>query len=113
MRGSTSRRGHAAWRWPALALIGVLAAAGCSGRGAGKSGGAPEAAPAGTVTLTFASADPRPVDRAFAALVARVSGGHLKLHTIYRNARSTSVDVTMAAALQAEKLDVSDVASQA
>jgi TRAP-type C4-dicarboxylate transport system substrate-binding protein len=113
MRGSTGRRGRAAWRWPALALIGVLAAAGCSGRGAGKSGGAPEAAPAGTITLTFASGEPRPVDRAFVTLVAKYSGGHLKLHTSYYNARSTSVDVRLAAALAAGKLDVGDVASRA
>jgi TRAP-type C4-dicarboxylate transport system substrate-binding protein len=113
MRGSTGRHRRTAWRWPALALIGVLAAAGCSGRGAGKSGGAPEAAPAGTITLTFASGDPLPVDRAFAALVAKYSGGHLKLHTIYYKARSTSVDVTLAAALAAGKLDVGDVASRA
>ena len=113
MRGSTGRRGRAAWRWPALALTAVLAAAGCSGQGAGKSGGAPEAAPAGTITLTFASGEPLPVDRAFAALVAKVSGGHLRLHTIYYNARSTSVDVTIAAALAAGKLDVGDVASRA
>src|SRR5215469_18637589 len=113
MRGSTSRRGHAAWRWPALALIGVLAAAGCNARGAGKSGGAPEAAPTGTITLTFASGDPRPVDRAFAAMVAKYSGGHLKLHTVYYNARSTSVDVRLATALAEGKLDVGDVASRA
>src|SRR5690348_6248541 len=112
-RGSTGRRSPAAWRWPALALIGVLAAAGCSGRGAGKSGGAPEAAPAGTITLTFASGEPRPVDRAFVTLVAKYSGGHLKLHTSYYNARSTSVDVRLAAALAAGKLDVGDVASRA
>ena len=113
MRGSTGRHRRAAWRWPALALIGVLAAVGCNSRGASKAGGAPEAAPAGTMTLTFASGDPRPVDRTFAALVAKYSGGHLKLHTIYYNARSTSVDVTLAAALAAGKLDVGDVASRA
>src|SRR5262245_56471590 len=113
IRRRTARRGRAAWRWPALALIGVLAAAGCDGRGASKSGGAPEAAPAGTITLTFASGNPLPVDRAFAALVAKVSGGHLKLRTIYYNARSTAVDVMIAAALAAGKLDVGDVASRA
>src|SRR5262249_37003378 len=113
IRRRTARRGGAAWRWPALALIGVLAAAGCNGRGASKSGGAPEAAPAGTITLTFASGNPLPVDRAFAALVAKVSGGHLKLRTIYYNGRSTSVDVTIAAALAAGKLDAGDVASRA
>jgi TRAP-type C4-dicarboxylate transport system substrate-binding protein len=113
MRGSTGRHRRVAWRWPALVLIGVLAAVGCSGRGAGKSGGAPEAAPAGTITLTFASGEPLPVDRAFAALVAKVSGGHLKLHTSYYNARSTSVDVRLAAALASGKLDVGDVASRA
>jgi TRAP-type C4-dicarboxylate transport system substrate-binding protein len=112
-RSSTSRRGRGAWRWPALALIAVLAAVGCNGRGASKAGGAPEAAPAGTTTLTFASGDPLPVDSAFAALVAKVSGGHLKLHTIYYNARSTSIDVRLAAALAAGKLDVGDVASRA
>ncbi len=113
MRASTGRHRRAAWRWPALALIGVLAAAGCSGRGASKAGGAPEAAPDGTITLTFASGDPLPVDTTFAALVAKDSGGHLKLHTSYYNARSTSVDVRLAAALAAGKLDVGDVASRA
>src|SRR5215469_2824423 len=113
MRRSTGRLGREAWRWPALTLIGVLAAVGCNSQGASKTGGEPEAAPTATTTLTFASADPRPVDRAFAALVAKVSGGHLKLHTIYYNARSTSVDVTLAAALAAGKLDVGDVASRA
>jgi C4-dicarboxylate-binding protein DctP len=112
-RGGTGRRGRAAWRWAALALIGVLAAVGCNGQGAGKSGGAPEAAPVGTVTLTFASGEPRPVDRAFAALVAKYSGGHLKLHTSYYNARSTGVDVRLAAALASGKLDIGDVASRA
>src|SRR5215469_561295 len=99
MRGSAGRHRRAVWGWPALALIGVFAAVGCNGRGAGKSGGALEAAPAGIITLTFASGEPLPVDRAFAALVAKVSGGYLKLHTIYYNARSTSVDVRLAAAL--------------
>jgi TRAP-type C4-dicarboxylate transport system substrate-binding protein len=113
MRRSTGRRRRAAWRWPALALVGVLAAAGCNGRGASKAGGAPEAAPDGTITLTFASADRLPVDMAFATLVAKDSGGHLKLHNLYYNARSTSVDVQLAAALQAGKLDVGDVASRA
>jgi len=113
MRRATGRLGRAAWRWPALALIGALAAVGCNGQGASKAGGAPEAAPAGATTLTFASADLLPVDREFAALVAKVSGGHLKLHTIYYNGRSTSVDVTIAAALRAGKLDVGDVASRA
>src|SRR5215470_2563340 len=113
MRSSTGRRGRAAWRWSALALIGVLAAAGCNGQGAGKAGGAPEAAPTGTITLTFASGDPRPVDSTFAALAAKYSGGHLKLHTVYYNARSTSVDPTIATALTVGKLDVGDVASRA
>jgi C4-dicarboxylate-binding protein DctP len=113
MRRSAGLRGRAAWRWPALALLGVLAAVGCNGQGASKAGGAPEAAPAGTTTLTFASANPLPVDTAFAALVAKLSGGHLKLHTIYHNARSTSIDVRLAAALAAGKLDVGDVAARA
>ena len=113
MRKITGRHRRAAWRWPALALIVVLAAAGCGGRGASKSGGAPEAAPDGTITLTFASADQLPVDTTFATLVAKDSGGHLKLHTTYYNGRSTSVDLRVAAALQAGKLDVGDVASRA
>jgi TRAP-type C4-dicarboxylate transport system substrate-binding protein len=112
-RRSTGRYRRAAWRWPALVFAGVLAAAGCSGRGVSKSGGAPVQAPAGTITLTFASGDPLPVDSTFAALVAKDSGGHLKLHTSYYNARSTSVDVTIAAALAAGRLDVGDVASRA
>src|SRR5262249_51457610 len=113
MRRTTGSLGRAAWRWPALALIGLLATVGCNGQGASKSGGAPEAAPVATITLTFASGEPRPVDNAFAALVTKVSSGHLKLHTIYYNARSTSVDVRLASALAAGKLDVGDVASRA
>ena len=46
-------------------------------------------------------------------MVAKYSGGHLKLHTIYYNARSTGVDVRLAAALASGKLDVGDVASRA
>ena len=91
----------------------MLAAAGCNGQGASKAGGAPEAAPDGTITLSFASADQLPVDTTFATLVAKDSGGHLKLHTSYYNGRSTSVDVQLAAALAAGKLDVGDVASRA
>jgi hypothetical protein len=113
MRKITGRYGRAAWRWPALALVGVLAAAGCNGQGASKAGGVPEAAPHGTITLSFASADQLPVDTTFATLVAKDSGGHLKLHTSYYNGRSTSVDVRLAAALAAGKLDVADVASRA
>jgi TRAP-type C4-dicarboxylate transport system substrate-binding protein len=113
MRKITGRHGRTAWPWPVLALIGMLAAAGCNGQGASKGGGAPEAAPDGTITLSFASADQLPVDTTFAALVAKDSGGYLKLHTSHYNGRSTSVDVQLAAALQAGKLDVSDVASRA
>jgi TRAP-type C4-dicarboxylate transport system substrate-binding protein len=113
MRKITGRHRRAAWPWPALALIAVLAAAGCNGQGASKAGGAPEAAPDGTITLSFASADQLPVDTTFATLVAKDSGGHLKLHTSYYNGRSTSVDVRLAAALAAGKLDVADVASRA
>ena len=93
MRKITGRHRRAAWRWPALALDRVLAAAGCNGQGASKAGGAPEAAPDGTITLSFASADQLPVDTTFATLVAKDSGGHLKLHTSYYNGRSTSIDV--------------------
>ncbi len=113
MRKITGRYGRAAWPWPALALVGVLAAAGCNAQGASKAGGAPEAAPHGTITLSFASADQLPVDTTFATLVAKDSGGHLKLHTSYYNGRSTSVDVRLAAALAAGNLDVGDVASRA
>jgi TRAP-type C4-dicarboxylate transport system substrate-binding protein len=108
-----SRRNRAAWPWLAVAVAGALAMAGCTGQGASKAGGAPEQAPAGTTTLTFASGDPLSVDTAFATLVAKDSGGHLKLHTIYYNSLSTGVDVTIAAALAAGKLDVGDVASRA
>ena len=99
--------------WMMVALIGVLAAAGCSVPGASKAGGAPEVAANGTVTLTFASADPLPVDITFATLVAHDSAGHLKLRDVYYNARSTTVDQTIAAALLAGKLDVGDVGSRA
>jgi TRAP-type C4-dicarboxylate transport system substrate-binding protein len=104
-------------RWPrataVAALIAGLIMAGCSSPGTGKAGGAPAAAPTGTITLTFASADPLPDDTAFATLVDQDSGGHLKLRTVSYDARSTSVDQTIAADLQKGKLDVGDVGSRA
>ena len=99
--------------WTALAAITALMVAGCSGPGTGKSGGAPAAAPDGTIALTFASADPLPVDTTFATLVDQDSGGHLRLRTVSYNARSVSVDQTVAADLQKGKLDVGDVGSRA
>ncbi len=99
--------------WAALAVIAALMVAGCSGPGTGKSGGAPATAPNGTITLTFASADPLPVDTMFATLVGQDSGGHLRLRTVFYNARSVSVDQTIAADLQKGKLDVGDVGSRA
>jgi TRAP-type C4-dicarboxylate transport system substrate-binding protein len=101
------------WPWAALAVIAVLIAAGCSARGTGKSGGAPAAAPHGTITLTFASADVLPVDTTFATLVSQDSGGHLRLRPVYYNGRSTSVDETIAADLRKGKLAVADVGSRA
>jgi TRAP-type C4-dicarboxylate transport system substrate-binding protein len=100
-------------RWPALALIGAVAAAGCSGQGTSKSGGAPETAPNGTVTLTFASADPLPVDTSFATFVLRDSDGHLRLRTVGYDTHSTSVDQKLALDLDRGKLDVGDVGSRA
>jgi TRAP-type C4-dicarboxylate transport system substrate-binding protein len=91
----------------------VLIAAGCSAPGTGKSGGAPAAAPHGTITLAFASADLLPVDTTFATLVSQDSGGHLKLRPVYYNGRSPSADETIAAALQKGKLAVADVGSRA
>ena len=41
------------------------------------------------------------------------SGGHLRLRTVFYNARSVSVDQTIAADLQKGKLDVADVGSRA
>ena len=99
--------------WAALVVMAALMVAGCSGPGAGKAGGPPAAAPNGTITLTFASANPLPVDTAFVTLVDQDSGGHLKLRTVYYDARSTSVDQTIAADLQKGKLDVGDVGSRA
>ena len=100
--------------WAALAVTAVLTVAGCSGQGAGKAGGAPAAAPSGTtITLTFASADPLTVDTTFATLVDQDSGGHLRLRTVSYNARSVSVDQTIAADLAKGKLDVADVGSRA
>jgi len=110
---ATDSRHRAVRPWAALAVIAALMAAGCSAAGTSKSGGAPETAPNGTVTLTFASADPLPVDMTFATLVAKNSGGHLKLRTVYYNARATGVDQTVAAALRSGKLDVGDVGSRA
>ena len=99
--------------WAALAVTAALMVAGCTSQGAGKAGGAPAAAPNGTITLTFASADPRPVDTTFATLVDQDSGGHLRLRTVFYNARSVGVDQTIAADLQKGKLDVADVGSRA
>jgi TRAP-type C4-dicarboxylate transport system substrate-binding protein len=99
--------------WAALAVIAALMVAGCGGPGTGKAGGAPATAPNGTITLTFASADPLPVDTTFATLVDQDSGGHLRLRTVFYNARSVSVDQTIAADLQKGKLDVGDVGSRA
>ena len=106
-------RNPAVRSWAALAVIAALMVAGCSGPGTGKAGGAPAAAPNGTITLTFASADPLPVDTTFATLVDQDSGGHLRLRTVSYNARSVSVDQTIAADLQKGKLDVGDVGSRA
>ena len=99
--------------WAALAVTAALMVAGCTSQGAGKAGGAPAAAPNGTITLTFASADPRPVDTTFATLVDQDSGGHLRLRTVFYNARSVGVDQTIAADMQKGKLDVADVGSRA
>jgi TRAP-type C4-dicarboxylate transport system substrate-binding protein len=99
--------------WVAAAVIAALMVAGCSGPGTGKAGGAPAAAPNGSITLTFASGDPLPVDATFAALVDQDSGGRLVLRTLIYDTRSTSIDQTIAADLQKGKLDVGDVASRA
>ena len=106
---------HLATRpWAALALITALMMAGCSSPGTSKAGGAPPAAPTGTITLTFASASLQSADTTFADLVSQDSGGHLKLRTVYSyDGRSTSVDQTIAADLQKGKLDVGDVGSRA
>ena len=101
------------WPWAAMVVAVGLLAAGCGPPGTSKAGGAPEVAPNGTITLTFASGDPLPVDTTFATLIARDSGGHLRLRTTYYDATSASVDQTIAAALQKGKLDVGDVASRA
>jgi len=67
----------------------------------------------GTTTLTFASAEPLPVDTTFATLVDQDSGGHLRLRMVHYDSGSTSVDLTIAADLQKGKLDVGDVGSRA
>jgi TRAP-type C4-dicarboxylate transport system substrate-binding protein len=86
--------------------------AGC-GSGASKSGGQPETAPDGTITLSFASGEPRPVDTTFTNLAEQLSRGHLRIRTVYYNAHSTSVDQSIASGLRSGKLDVGDVASRA
>lgn len=97
----------------ALAAVGALLAAGCSGPGTGKAGGVPAAPPKGTITLTFASADLLPADQAFATLVNRDSGGHLRLRTVPYDYDSPSVDQTVAADLKKGKVAVGDVGSRA
>jgi len=108
--GSHSRVGHA---WLAVTALAAVLAAGCGAAGTSKSGGAPEAAVHGTVTLTFASGDLLPVDTTFMTQVAQDSGGHLKLRLVIYNGRSTSVDQTIALALRSGRLDVADVGSRA
>ena len=97
----------------ALAVISTLLVAGCTGPGTGKAGGAPAAAPAGTITLTFASADLLPVDDMFASLVNQDSGGHLRLRMVRYDYNSPSVDQMVAADMHKGKLDVGDVGSRA
>jgi TRAP-type C4-dicarboxylate transport system substrate-binding protein len=92
-------------------VIGLLVVAGC--RGVTKSGFTTPASSQGTITLTFASGDPLPVDTTFATEVDQLSGGHLKLHAEYFDARSAGVDETIAADLKKGTLDVADVASRA
>jgi TRAP-type C4-dicarboxylate transport system substrate-binding protein len=99
--------------WAALALAIVATVAGCNAVGTGKSGGAPEAASQGTITLTFGTADPTPVDTAFATLVSKLSGGRLRLRTVFYNSRLANADQTVAADLKGRKLDVADVGSRA
>jgi TRAP-type transport system periplasmic protein len=108
--GNCHRAGHA---WLTLVVLAALLAAGCGAAGTSKSGGAPEAAVHGTVTLTFASGDVLPVDSTFMAQVARDSGGHLRLRQVSYNGRSTNVDQVIASALQRGKLDIADVGSRA
>ena len=96
-----------------LAVIAVLVAAGCSTGHSSASPAGPQTAPDGTITLSFASGEPRPVDTTFTRLAEQLSGGHLKIRTVYYNAESTSIDVSIAAGLQSGKLDVGDVASRA
>jgi TRAP-type C4-dicarboxylate transport system substrate-binding protein len=97
----------------ALAVVSALLVAGCDGPGTGKAGGAPAAVPTGTITLTFASGDLKPVDATFANLVNRDSGGHLRLRTVRYDYNSPSVDQRVAADLKNGKLDVGDVGSRA
>jgi TRAP-type C4-dicarboxylate transport system substrate-binding protein len=107
-------RHHRAGRaWLTLAVLAALLAAGCGAAGTSKSGGAPEAAAHGTVTLTFASGDLLPVDATFMAQVARDSGGHLRLRQVSYNGLSPNVDQVIASALQRGKLAVADVGSRA
>ncbi len=99
--------------WVALAALVAVLAAGCAAAGTSKSGGLPEAPVHGTVTLTFASGDVLPVDSTFMALVAKDSGGHLKLRLLADNGRSTAIDQTLAQALLSGRLDVADIGSRA
>lgn len=93
-------------------LVGFAVLAGCTARGAGKTGGKPQHAQNGTVTLSFAAAEPRRVDTDFALAVAAVSGGHLKVRPVAYDARSTGVDNAIAKDLTSGKLDLGDVSSR-
>jgi TRAP-type C4-dicarboxylate transport system substrate-binding protein len=68
---------------------------------------------AGPVTLTFASANPGPVDNTFAAQLTKDSGGQIKLRQVAYNYDASDVDEQIAADLQSGKLALGDVGSRA
>jgi TRAP-type C4-dicarboxylate transport system substrate-binding protein len=108
-----SRAGRCA-RGPlaALAMAGALLVAGCA-PGTSKAGGAPVRVAHGTVTLTFASADPLAVDTTFVTKVNHDSDGHLRLRTLFLDARSPDIDQTIAGDIRSREIDVGDVGSRA
>ena len=110
----SARAGRSARGGPVVlaAIAGALLLAGCAS-GTSKAGGAPETVAHGTITLTFASADPLPADTTFVTMVNHDSDGHLRLRTLFLDARSPDIDQTIAGDIRNRRIDVGDVGSRA
>jgi ABC-type glycerol-3-phosphate transport system substrate-binding protein len=112
-RRSHSHARRRTMRRAAVVVVAAVLAAGCNASGASKAGGQKQTGSTGTITLTFASANPGPVDNTFAAQLAKDSGGQIKLREVAYNYDAPDVDEQIAADLQSGKLDLGDVGSRA